>query len=383
MSLKLTPILFPVLVFLVQLVYALKESLVNVSFVYGIFLFFYVSASIGFFIFSKGVAKRYCPSACGISFLRCYILAKLFVLIYFLLIGAGYINSSGYEGIRGFMTSESIKTSAFYNRWIMYLDAYIFSPLSYIMLVYAWASNRKTFFILLAVIVVQQVFIYASRMPLYNLVFLYLAYNFYKTQRPLRVFYRVGPIAILLLFLSILMHSSRDASFHGVATDDIVSVSLFGVYLYHVISPVFLDYMIDQSVYFWQISGLGVATFGFLVDPVLFLLPIDDPKAYMWDKLLNGEVQNSILKYNGHVFNSFTTLLYPSLFDFGYFGPAIYGLFFGSVIGVSLKKINERNLLVYVVTAYFIYFGAFTFSIIGEWFWVLILSKFLYRESEV
>jgi hypothetical protein len=189
-------------------------------------------------------------------------------------------------------------------------------------------------------------------------------------------------LSVAGLLLSSVLLFQRDNRFEYDAFDSLVDAFLFSVANYHVVSPLILDVISKDSVYFNTNTGYGIATFGFLLDPLIALVP--DARNLMASKVLSAEVQAFTLNMDGSEYNAFSTFLYPAVFDFGRIaGPTIYGAFFGYLIGSSLRRRGSAGFLVYVVVAYYVYFNSFTFFITGDWFWALLFVAVFFRHRAV
>jgi hypothetical protein len=150
---------------------------------------------------------------------------------------------------------------------------------------------------------------------------------------------------------------------------------------YHLIPPLILSSIIETSAIFEFGSGYGRATFGFLLDPLISLLPVTDPKGLMVSKILSAEAQSFIFSYDEQDYNAYTTFLYAAAYDFGLTGPILYGAFFGACMGYGYGRRDGVGFIIYCIFAYFVFFNAFTFFITGDWFWALIFTAVCFKPA--
>jgi hypothetical protein len=241
-------------------------------------------------------------------------------------------------------------------------------------------KSWKFFFILLCTIVLHYIVFYASRTIFYNLVMLALFGSLYERQPILKAIAVFAGFSIIALSASAILLYQRDNHFEYDGFESLTDSFVLGGLNYHVVPPLILDAISKDSLYFNANAGYGVATFGFLADPVISLLPTGDAKSLMASKVLSAEAQSFTLNFDGSEYNAFATFLYLAVFDFGRVaGPAVYGLFFGFVIGSTLRRRDAAGFLTFVIFAYFVYFNSFTFFITGDWFWVLVFVGLFFR----
>ena len=308
-------------------------------------------------------------------FFRVFVILELICFFYFGLVFSGYVSENGYFGIRNFMMSELIKSSPYYSAPLMYVSSYVLWALEAIVIVLAFYTRRTAVAVtVLACVTIQHVVFIASRIVLYEYLIIGL---FVMLHRRIRFSQMIRWAAIggaIILFLSVILSLLRDETLQSNEEGAITQVLTEGIINYHLVSPMILQSITRSSAYYLANVGYGRATFGFLLDPILALLPLDDAKSMMASHVLSGEAQNFIVNFGNHDYNAFTTMLFPALFDFGFAGPILYGAFLGYGCGRSFVSRTVSGALVYIIFARFVYLGSFTFSITGEWFWVLLAT---------
>jgi oligosaccharide repeat unit polymerase len=375
--------LFPVLLFVIQAIVAANSHLNNVLNYYLTFLISYCLFFSLAYKFTKKAEKNQ-PIEAAYWLFNFFLLLKLIVIVYFSLIFAEYISQNGYLGIRGYMTSEAIKNNSFYYAPLMYLDSYILSPLNYIAIIFFIQTKKFVKLILLALeIIIHFSLFYASRMIIYNFFILFIIYSLYAGQ------WKKGyTVALFVLGISLAtvlqMNRDKDPSFFESKSQLASSLASFNsVIAYHEVPPFILSKIKERSELFNSPIRHSLATFGFISDPFVALFVKDNSRQYMDSKLMSQETQKFTIEHKGNIYNGFTTFLWPAIYDFGFWGPIIYGIFFGTVLGWSLKCRDLSRQLIFIITSFFIYFNSFTFFITGDWFIVLLIGYFFYRKNNV
>lgn len=378
----LAAVIIPIAVFLLQAWVAVEAGTKITAIMYGSFLSAYLSTA---FIAISILKLRYTPATWDHRFdgaLKYFLAAKLIIILYFFLIFIDYVLQNGYTNIRQFMTGDDIKTSPFYASPFMYIDAYILYPLNYIVLIALYIGRRWRSFILLTILIfIQFVVFYASRTIIYNFIMLALFGALHHRQSLPKALTLLGGLAAAGLALSIFIIFNRDEHLSFDGTASVVDSMIFGILNYHLVPPLLIGSLIETSEVFRFGAGYGLATFGFLLDPIISLLPVDDPKALMASKYLSAEAQTFLLNVDDVNYNAFATFLYPAAYDFGVAGPIIYGAFFGLAVGYAYKRRDSVGFVLFSIFAYFVYFNSFTFFITGDWFWVILFVAMCYRKN--
>ena len=279
------------------------------------------------------------------------------------------------------MTGEEIQKSKFYSSLLMYVDAYIMTPLNFIFLcIFLFAKEKKMAIMLTMMLMYQYLVIYAGRMAIYNFMMLAIFFMIYKRVSLGRIFFKIIPYVSIGLGVAFLLIFTRDNTYIFQGGESLNSAATFSILNYHIVPPLIFNDMIQTSTYFNSHTGFGLATFGFIVDPIIAFFTMGDSKALLVSKLLSAETQNFIFNLDGQDYNAFATFLYIALFDFGAIGPCMYGIFFGFLIGHHYRRNDLVGGVCYVVISFFVYFNAFTFFITGDWFYVLVLAPIAFRK---
>ncbi len=380
----LISITLPVCLFIFQLWICVEFDLARLIPVYASFLFFYfLGAVFGSHVRIKHLYdNRLAPSFLTAS--KYFILLKIILVTYFSVIFIEYYFSSGYANIRGYLHSEEIKNSTFYITFLMYIEAYIVVPLNFIFLaIFLFAKKTKFLITLISLFIIQYFIIYASRYILYSLVIVAIFYMIYQRESLFKIFARVSPIIIVIVCLGFIISFFRDYTYASDAT--IYDVFVINILNYHLVPPFILDDLIQNSALFNLRKGFGLATFGFILDPLISLFTFHS-KEYMISKLLSAESQNLLFLYDGVPYNAFATFFYAALFDFGIAGPCLYGIYFGFIISYAYKRNDLVGGVFYVVNSFFVYYNSFMFNITGEWFFVLLIAPLAFcrlRKYEI
>lgn len=272
----LIAITLPVWLFIAQFWLSFNLDLDRLIPVYASFLFFYYLGAV--FGLRGGGVKRCYDFRLTPRFLiasKLFISIKILLLIYFFLIFLEYYFSNGYEFIRGYMTGEEIKNSRFYLAIFMYLDAYIMVPLNFIFLsIFLFGRENKMAAILAGILFFQYVVIYAGRMAFYNFAVFAIFYLVYKRISLIKIFVRVFPFAIIAAVISFTLVFSRDNTYVFDGGDSIQGAATFSVLNYHLVPPLIFDDIIKKSEYFNSRNGFGLATFGFIFDPLISIFTL-------------------------------------------------------------------------------------------------------------
>lgn len=371
---SLLAITLPVSLFMVQAWFSFVMELNEVQHYYFIFLLFYFIASGASFAIPvcRRDLNRLTPAFDW--FAKSFIILKIILTGYFFLIFLNYILGNGYYNIRQYMTSDEVQGSPFYFAPFMYIDAYIAYPLNYIVLIALYLrKNKKMFCVLSSCIVLHLVVFYASRTIFYNALILVLLGVVYSKQPIVKLLGTVLASSIVVLAMSSFLLFNRDEYIQYGGLESLVDTLILAVGNYHIIPPLFLEEISGRSEYFNSNIGYGLATFGFLVDPLISLFASGDAKSLMASKILSAEAQSFKISIDSMGYNAFTTFLYPAVFDFGRVaGPAIYGSFFGFAITSAFRRRDAAGFLAFIILGYFVYFNSFTFFITGDWFWVFV-----------
>lgn len=369
----------PVSVFVLQMVtsIALEQE---ASAHYVVFLTaYFVAFLIGIF------APQFAPKTHAVNpnidpWINAFLVTKGVVVLYFGMIFVHYVIGNGYESIRQYMTSDEVRSSPFYFAPLMYIDAYILYPLNYIILLLLYLQRRtRAFYFLLVCILLHNVIFYASRIILYNILILFFFAVLHQRLQLGKVVRLSAIAASTTLSISLLVIFNRDSHFTFEGARSIGDSLIVGVLFYHIVPPLIFSAILEGSSYFNSGAGYGLATFGFLVDPFLSVLMPGEAKSLMSSKILSAEAQNFVISDQGLTFNAFTTFLYPAVYDFGWIGPALYGLFFGFFIGHAFNRRDGVGFVRFVIFSYFVFFNSFTFFITGDWLWAIILTYFCFK----
>jgi len=382
MPLKILALLLPISMYLLQLGVAVGLDQTDIALPYVLFIIsFSVFGAIG--LNSAPIRIDIDPQHRYLDlFFRAFVAVEIICFVYFGLVFGGYVTENGYFGIRNFMMSELIKSSPYYSASLMYVSAYILWALEAIVIVFAFLTRRTAVAVtVLACVTVQHAVFIASRIIFYEFLIIGLFAMLHRRVAWSRLVKTALGVGAAILVLSVGLSLLRDESLQSSDAGVLSQVLTQGILNYHLVSPLILKSITQTSTYFLTHVGYGRATFGFLLDPLLGLLPMDDAKSLMASHVLSGEAQNFIVTFGDHDYNAFTTLLFPAMFDFGILGPVVYGAFLGYGCGRSFISRSIAGALIYIIFARFVYLGAFTFSITGEWFWVLLLIGIFSRPA--
>ena len=367
--------LFPISVFFIGCFVAHDFALNDIYQYYLSFiLFFILSFFLALFLtkpkYRNNLSKRFHLASRG------YLTFKVIVVLYYGLIFISYVTANGYENIRGFFASEQLQSSPFYFAPLTYLDAYVAVALDYIFLAFfVGLSNKRNALTLIALLIVQYAIFFAARGIFAGLISFFILHTIYQKSISLKKFVKGSFMVVLIFPLIMFMQINRDSNSKN--NDDAISDrATSGILYYYVVPPLILDSISKNSEYYKTHVGYGFATFGFLTDPLVALLPIDNKKDFMPSKKLSAEAQNYILDFEGKEYNALASFLYGAIFDFGILGPVIYGMFFGMLLGHSYARRDLFGLVIYISTAMFVNTGGLIFHITGEWFWSILLSSF-------
>lgn len=363
----------PIILFIIQYVTILNSNLYTVK---NIYLFFLISYSFGvFFAYYKKPYESFKdkPHQLLNLFIPIIVISNFILLIYFLIIFWNYYSANGYEGIRGFLTSEEIKSSPYYVRTLMYINSYILYPLNFILLTYLILFRKNWWlFLLSSILIIEYVFVFSSRMILYQFLMIFLFRSVYERLSFVFILKKYLKYFFLLFIVGTLIVFNRDENYTYFSLDEISRSIKLSIINYHIIQPYIIDNLLNSSEYFKYYRGHQIASFGFIYEPILFL--INGPNG-LASRILSAESQNTIIHFDTADYNAFATFLYPAFFDFSFYGPIVYGIFFGYVIGKSFVTKSIFGGMTYIFLSWFVYFNSFTFSITGEW---LILFIFLF-----
>lgn len=375
-------IFFPISLYFVGLYVSVLSGLSKISFYYYGFIIAYFFSFLLFYFLGKKQSDRQ-PTITLLRLGRVFVIMKIITTLYYFLVFLHYFILNGYTNIRGYMVSDAIQSSPFYISILMYVDSYIAVPLNFYFLLFFYKiGNNKYFNIVLWSLIFHYAVFFASRGIFYNFIILGILYYFVFQKIVLKQLIVFPFLLAGIISISTLMHVNRDDSAQLHTADSSVMQSLTtGILFYHIVPPLILDSITENSPFFKEHTGYGFATFGFITDNFALILPVDNPKQYMPAKILSAEAQNYLLDFADQQFNALATLFYAAVFDFGFLGPIIYGVFFGALLGWSLKSGNNVGQLIFVLIASYVYFGAFMFNITGEWFFVLLLSQFFIRKK--
>ncbi len=367
-------ITLPVSLFIAQAWFSFDIALSEVLNFYLVFLAFYFLGCIASFAMPRRQYELNRLTPAFDWFAKTFVVLKVIITTYFFFVFLHYFQGNGYLNVRQYMTGDDVQSSPFYFVPFMYIDAYIVYPLNYIVLMALYLSkNKRLFIILLICIALQTIVFYASRTVFYNALLIMLFSAIYKRTPILKVLGITLTYSIVALVVSTVLLFNRDRHVQFEGIEPLINTLVFAVGGYHTVPPILLDAIVRDSAYFNSGAGYGLATFGFLIDPLISLMPVGDAKSLMASKVLSAEAQRFTLNIGDDVYNAFTTFLYPAVFDFGSIaGPAIYGTFFGFAITSAFKRRDAAGFLAYVILSYFVFFNSFTFFITGDWFWVLV-----------
>jgi oligosaccharide repeat unit polymerase len=372
----------PVSVFVLQAWVAVGLDLPQVQMLYIGFLSAYFPAFLLALLAARRQRQSYVWDSRFNIYIKAFLVTKAVIVFYFGLVFLYYFAGNGFAYVRHYMTSVNIQASPFYFAPFMYLDAYIIYPLNYLVLLSLFIQKKWRYFnLLLLAIFMHTVVFYASRMLIYNALMLTF-FGALHLRRPLRkIFSTVLGFAIVGLTLSLVIAFTRDTSMSFDGTESISYSLVNGALNYHLIPPLILNSIIEKSTLFSSGYGYGLASFGFLLDPFISLLPVEDPKSLMASKMLSAEAQSFIFSYDDHIYNAFTTFLYPAVYDFGLAGPILYGAFFGAGVGYGFGRRDGVGFVIFCIFAYFVFFNAFTFFITGDWLWALVLAGLCFKPA--
>jgi oligosaccharide repeat unit polymerase len=371
----------PVSIFVLQMGISILLSQ-SVAGYYELFLGSYLISFVIGYLMPRSVAVNSKWNPDRDAAINAFLVVKGFVVVYFGLIFAAYFSANGYQNVREYMTSDQLQGSPLYFAPLMYVDAYILYPLNYIVLISLYLRRRwRAFWFLIACIFLHTAVFYASRIIFYNALMLLIFGALHARVSLRKILAYVTILGAVGLAASLIIAFNRDAHLNYSDQGSLDEALITGVLFYHLVPPLILNAIHESSTYFNSHTGFGLATFGFLTDPILSLLPVADPRSLMASKMLSAEAQNFLLVGNGLTYNAFTTFLYAAIFDFGWLGPVIYGSFFGAGIGYAFRRRDNVGFMIFVIFSYFVYFNAFTSFITGDWFWVMVFSLVCFRRG--
>lgn len=354
---------------------------------YGLFLGAYfvgaalaLSAKAGF----PGSARERTTTENNTSqvWIKTFVVLKLGYLVYLMLLVSDYVLENGYAGIRGYLFDEELKNARFYSLLLAYVDSYIFAPLNMIFLVLAFLMARRWFWVLLAALLVQYFVVYAGRMVFYHVLILGLMLAIHQRQISWKHTSLVAVATGFLFFALALFLFIRDDTFGELSAESMTNALRGSVINYHLVTPHILDALTNSAEGFPLGNGWGLATFGFIWDPIVFASFDGLARDYMPSKTLSAAAQQIIVEYDGQAYNAFASFLYPALYDFSLMGPIIYGVFFGYLVAWSYQRKDMAGTFAYTMIGAFVYLNAFTFNIAGEWFFALVATGLLSRKLQ-
>lgn len=307
------------------------------------------------------------------------IVGKIIAVVGLLLIAEEYVAGYGYGGLRAYLVSEDIKNATYYSSVLMRINAYFLYPLMLALVPVAWVAQKKYFWILILLGLIEYAVIYSGRMFFYHVaVVMVLKILFNRGQTPQAV-KQFLPFAFVLLLAAMALVAIRDDPHGGEIIERSINSVKGSIINYHLISPFILDSLVNESTYFTRHTGLGWATFGFIIDPMV-LLAAPEARDLMPSKVLSREAQEVVVHFHDQAYNAFASFLYLAMFDFGMVGPLLYGVASGFLVTTAYKRANCWGGIVYMIFGAFVFFNAFTFSITGEWLLALVVGGWVQQR---